>query len=59
MTPPESQLKRVNEKLVLLLRQYQLLQKENERLKEDLKNRRQPLKGVEFWMNSRTRVGGG
>ena len=37
MTPPESQLKRVNEKLVLLLRQYQLLQKENERLKEDLK----------------------
>lgn len=31
----------------------------NDALKEDLKNRRQPLTGVEFFMNSRTRVGGG
>jgi hypothetical protein len=31
----------------------------NDALKEDLKNRRQPLVGVEFFMNSRTRVGGG
>lgn len=31
----------------------------NDALKEDLKNRRQPLAGVEFFMNSRTRVGGG
>jgi hypothetical protein len=31
----------------------------NDALKEDLKNRRQPLAGVEFFLNSRTRVGGG
>lgn len=31
----------------------------NDALKEELKNRRQPVRGVEFWMNSRTRVGGG
>jgi hypothetical protein len=31
----------------------------NEALKDDLKNRRQPLVGVEFFLNSRTRVGGG
>jgi hypothetical protein len=31
----------------------------NDALKEDLKNRRQPLVGVEFFLNSRTRVGGG
>ena len=37
MTQPESQLQRVHEKLMLLIRQHQLLQKENERLKEDLK----------------------
>ena len=37
MTQPEIQLKRVHEKILLLLRQYQTLQKENERLKEDLK----------------------
>jgi regulatory protein YycI of two-component signal transduction system YycFG len=37
MTPPEIQLKRVHEKILLLLKQHQNLQKENERLKEDLK----------------------
>lgn len=37
MTPPEIQLKRVHEKILLLLKQHQTLQKENERLKEDLK----------------------
>jgi hypothetical protein len=37
MTQPESQLQRVHEKLMLLIRQHQMLQKENERLKEDLK----------------------
>jgi hypothetical protein len=36
MTPSEIQLKRVHEKLMLLLKQYQGLQKENEKLKEDL-----------------------
>jgi archaellum component FlaC len=36
MTQPEIQLKRVHEKIMLLLKQYQALQKENERLKEDL-----------------------
>jgi hypothetical protein len=37
MTQPEIQLKRVHEKIQLLLKQYQVLQKENERLKDDLK----------------------
>jgi hypothetical protein len=37
MTQPEIQLKRVHEKMLLLMKQYQGLQKENERLKEDLK----------------------
>jgi archaellum component FlaC len=37
MTQPEIQLKRVHEKILLLLKQHQALQKENERLKEDLK----------------------
>ncbi|HCL82815.1 MAG TPA: hypothetical protein DIC22_02515 [Chitinophagaceae bacterium] len=37
MSQPEIQLKRVHEKIVLLLKQYQALQKEHERLKEDLK----------------------
>ena len=37
MTQPEIQLKRVHEKILLLLKQYQVLQKENERLKDDLK----------------------
>ena len=37
MTQPEIQLKRVHEKIQILLKQYQSLQKENERLKEDLK----------------------
>ncbi len=37
MTQPEIQLKRVHEKILLLLKQHQSLQKENERLKEDLK----------------------
>lgn len=31
----------------------------NDQLKADLKNRRQPVAGVEFFLNSRTRVGGG
>lgn len=37
MTQPEIQLKRVHEKILLLVKQFQNLQKENERLKEDLK----------------------
>jgi hypothetical protein len=37
MTQAEIQLKRVHEKILLLLQQYQVLQKENDRLKEDLK----------------------
>jgi archaellum component FlaC len=37
MTQPEIQLKRVHEKILLLLKKHQALQKENERLKEDLK----------------------
>jgi hypothetical protein len=37
MTQPEIQLKRVHEKIFLLLKQHQSLQKENERLREDLK----------------------
>ena len=37
MTQPEIQLKRVHEKILLLLKQYQVLQKENERLKDELK----------------------
>jgi hypothetical protein len=37
MTQPEIQLKRVHEKILLLLKQHQALQKENERLKEDMK----------------------
>jgi hypothetical protein len=37
MTQPEIHLKRVHEKILLLLKQYQVLQKENERLKDDLK----------------------
>jgi hypothetical protein len=37
MTQPELQLKRVHEKILLLVKQHQTLQKENERLKEELK----------------------
>ncbi len=37
MTQQETQLKRVHEKIQLLVKQYLALQKENERLKEDLK----------------------
>jgi archaellum component FlaC len=37
MTQAETQLKRVHEKMLSLMKQYQSLQKENERLKEDLK----------------------
>jgi hypothetical protein len=37
MTQPELQLKRVHEKILLLLKQHQNLHKENERLKEELK----------------------
>ena len=37
MTPPELQLKRVHEKILLLLKQHQSLQKENERLKDEMK----------------------
>jgi hypothetical protein len=37
MTQPEIHLRRVHEKILLLLKQHQSLQKENERLREDLK----------------------
>jgi hypothetical protein len=37
MTQPELQLKRVHEKIGVLLKQHLALQKENERLREDLK----------------------
>jgi hypothetical protein len=37
MTQPELRLKRVHEKIGLLLKQHLALQKENERLREDLK----------------------
>ena len=37
MTQPELQLKRVHEKIGLLLKQHHSLQKENERLRDDLK----------------------
>jgi len=37
MTQPELQIKRVHEKIGLLLKQHLILQKENERLREDLK----------------------
>jgi hypothetical protein len=37
MTQPELQLKRVHEKIGLLLKQHVALQKENERLRDDLK----------------------
>jgi hypothetical protein len=37
MTQSELKLKRVHEKILLLVKQYQGLLKENERLKEDLK----------------------
>lgn len=37
MTQPEIQFKRVHEKIGLLLKRHQALQKENERLREDLK----------------------
>lgn len=37
MTQPELQLKRVHEKIGLLLKQHLALQKENERLRDDLK----------------------
>jgi archaellum component FlaC len=37
MTQPEIQLKRVHEKILLLLKQHQTLQKENERLKDDIR----------------------
>ncbi len=37
MAQPEIQLKRVHEKVQVLLKQYQTLQKENERLKEGMK----------------------
>jgi hypothetical protein len=46
MTPSESQLKRVHEKMMLLLKQYQSLQKENDRLKEDLQKIKEYSEGV-------------
>jgi hypothetical protein len=46
MTASELQLKRVHEKIILLLKQYQLLQKENDRLKEDLKKIQVHSEGV-------------
>jgi hypothetical protein len=36
MTQSEMQLKRVHEKMILLLKQYQGLQRENEKLKDEL-----------------------
>ncbi len=38
MADATAQLKRIQEKMQLLLRNYQLTQKENERLKEELEN---------------------
>jgi archaellum component FlaC len=46
MTQPEIQLKRVHEKIMLLLKQYQSLQKENERLKEGMKKIQLHSEGV-------------
>lgn len=40
----------------MALRAY--IQANAESIKDDLKNRRQPLRGVEFFINTRTRVGG-
>jgi hypothetical protein len=37
MTQPELHLKRVHEKILLLLKQHQTLQKENDRLKDDIR----------------------
>jgi hypothetical protein len=37
MTQSELHLKKVHEKVLLLVKQYQVLQKENERLRDDLK----------------------
>jgi Zn-dependent oligopeptidase len=37
MTQPELQLKRVQDKILILLKQHQSVLKENDRLKEDLK----------------------
>jgi hypothetical protein len=37
MTQSEIQLKRVHEKILLLVKQHQILQKENDRLKEDIR----------------------
>jgi archaellum component FlaC len=46
MTQPESQMKRVHEKIIHLVKQYQLLQKENERLKEEVKKIQVYTEGV-------------
>ena len=43
MNPLEEQIHRINEKMLQLLKQYQLQQKENERLKKEL----QQVKGLE------------
>jgi hypothetical protein len=43
--------------IAMALRSY--VRANNDAIKEDIKNRRQPLAGVEFFMNSSTRVGGG
>jgi 5-methylcytosine-specific restriction endonuclease McrBC GTP-binding regulatory subunit McrB len=46
MTQPELQIKRVHEKLILLVRQHQSLQKENERLKEEVRKIQEYSEGV-------------
>lgn len=43
--------------LEVAIRSY--IKANNDALKTDIKNRRQPLRGVVFFMNDRTRVGGG
>jgi len=43
MNPLEEHIQRINEKMQLLLRQYQLQQRENDRLKKEL----QQVKGLE------------
>ncbi len=44
------------EMLATALRGY--IQANGQSIRDDLKNRRQPLRGVEFFINTRTRVGG-
>ncbi|MBM3416680.1 MAG: hypothetical protein FJY20_09590 [Bacteroidetes bacterium] len=45
MNPSEQHLKRIQDKLRQLLKQHSVLQKENNRLKEDLQNAQQKIAG--------------